>query len=196
MRKTSILLEVSDEVFTGIVEPFKKNKMLAKLVASLLNGYISDPNVRRFADGELDGMHKASVSAVGELFADMEDSLASLGIFTDELKYTTQSGQDIFSEQVRTTQSTIEENKELESIEYEKLHEEIGELRSQVKELKEFVTEVLSSGAVQTPSQGYSEEPVQVIEEPEIEEPEDDAPTEEQKAMAHNTMAALLSGLM
>ena len=84
--------EVSEDVYTNLVEPFKKNKMLGKLMASLLKGYLEEDEIRGYIDQEIEGMHKASVDVVSSLFENMQESLASMGIYTAEAQSNAESG--------------------------------------------------------------------------------------------------------
>ena len=94
MKKTNILVEVGDEVYTLVVEPFKKEKSLSKLVASLLKGYIEKDFIRAYADGTLEDMHRASVDVLDETMLKFKESLSVMGIHTDALKENTQQGME------------------------------------------------------------------------------------------------------
>lgn len=92
MRRTSVMIEVNDDVYETLVEPLKRNKSFAKLISSLLNGYINDSYIRAFVDDNLEGVKKAVVGSFAESVGEMESALANMGLFTDELNAHSQAG--------------------------------------------------------------------------------------------------------
>ena len=98
MRRTSVMIEVDDEVYASVVEPLKRNKSFAKLISSLLNGYISDGYIRAFVDDGLEEVRKAVVGSFAESVGEMESVLANMGLFTDELNAHSQAGYSKFQQ--------------------------------------------------------------------------------------------------
>lgn len=92
MRRTSVMIEVDDQVYDSLVEPLKRNKMFAKLISSLLNGYLNDSYVRALVDDNFEDVHKAVVGAFDELADSMEASLANMGLFVDEMEANAKAG--------------------------------------------------------------------------------------------------------
>lgn len=97
-RKLNMMIEVDEQVYNLVVLPHKKQKTFSKLIASLLNGYVNNMYIRGFADDTLDSMHKASVSALEGIIGDMHESLANMGMYTEELNNTLNDGIQTFSE--------------------------------------------------------------------------------------------------
>ena len=97
MVRTSIYLEVDDDVYEKVIKPHKESKTFSKLMASLLKGYIEDEYVRSYGDGTLDDMKKASVSALEGVIGDMRKSLSTLGLYNDALSANMQKGSKTFS---------------------------------------------------------------------------------------------------
>lgn len=92
MRRTSVMIEVNDDVYETLVEPLKRNKSFAKLISSLLNGYINDSYIRAFVDDNLEEVKKAVVGSFAESVGEMESALANMGLFADELNAHSQAG--------------------------------------------------------------------------------------------------------
>lgn len=92
MRRTSVMIEVNDDVYETLVEPLKRNKSFAKLISSLLNGYINDSYIRAFVDDNLEEVKKAVVGSFAESVGEMESALANMGLFADELSAHSQAG--------------------------------------------------------------------------------------------------------
>lgn len=97
MRRTNLLLEVSDEVYFQLVEPMKKNKSFTKLVVSLLNGYIRDGYIHSYVEDTLEESRRAAVTRLNDAFADMEALVAKMGMTADEIGATAEAGQQHFS---------------------------------------------------------------------------------------------------
>lgn len=101
MKRTSVLLEFSDGVYDTLVEPLKKNRAFSKFLSALVDGYISDPYIRAFADGNLDEFKKASVVAFDEQLDEMSESLANMGFFADELEAMSAGGKAHFTNKAK-----------------------------------------------------------------------------------------------
>ena len=185
-RNVSVMFEVSEDVYTNLVEPFKKNKMLGKLMASLLKGYLEEDEIRGYIDQEIEGMHKASVDVVSSLFENMQESLASMGIYTAEAQSTSESGRKFFKDK---QEDFAKGNPEVKQEEITKMQKDIDGIKSQVLEIKELILS-LSKGGVSfskvEPEEEHSTNSVV----------KKDEPTEEDKKAAKNIMSSILSGNM
>lgn len=140
MKKTNILVEVSDDVYSLVVEPFKKNKTFSKLIASLLQGYIEKDFIRAYADGTLEDMHKASVDALDESIQGLYSSLSTLGVYTEGLKSNMQQGIDEFEgySAGKELAKPVESN--------EDLRESVDEVKAQNERILEMLNMLVSNG--------------------------------------------------
>lgn len=140
MKKTNILVEVSDDVYSLVVEPFKKNKTFSKLIASLLQGYIEKDFIRAYADGTLEDMHKASVDALDESIQGLYSSLSTLGVYTEGLKSNMQQGIDEFEgySDGKELSKPVESN--------EDLRESVDEVKAQNERILEMLNMLIGSG--------------------------------------------------
>ena len=98
MRRTSVLLEFSENVYDSLVEPLKKSKSFSKFVSVLVTGYLNDPYIKAYADGNLDDYKKAYVEAFDDQLDEMSESLANMGFFADALESVSAGGKDHFAE--------------------------------------------------------------------------------------------------
>ena len=98
MRRTSVLLEFSENVYDALVEPLKRSKSFSKFVSALVTGYLNDPYIKAYADGNLDDYKKAYVSAFDDQLDEMSESLANMGFFADALESVSAGGKDHFAE--------------------------------------------------------------------------------------------------
>lgn len=98
MRRTSVLLEFSENVYDSLVEPLKKSKSFSKFVSALVTGYLNDPYIKAYADGNLDDYKKAYVEAFDDQLDEMSESLANMGFFADALESVSAGGKNHFAE--------------------------------------------------------------------------------------------------
>ena len=170
MRKTNILVEVGDEVYSMVVEPFKKEKSLSRLVASLLKGYIEKDFIRAYADGTLEDMHRASVDVLDETVMKFKESLSIMGIHTDALKENTQQGMEEMSGYVNGEK---EVEAPISSEESKMLRESVESVKEQNEQIIQMLNVLISGNDIKIVK---TEE---VREEKEVNEPKDTKVEEE-----------------
>lgn len=174
MRKTNVFLEVDDNIYNMVIEPHKKAKTFSKLVAALLRGYIEDEYVRAYGDDMVDDLKKASVDSLDDVLSGMHQSLANLGLFTDELSMANKKGSNYFGSKARelnreSTEKTVEKETHREdSKETDKLKQEVAEIRGTVEGVLKQNSEILDmlKEVVSRPSGGIQVE--EVAEKPEV----------------------------
>lgn len=148
MRKTNVFLEIDDSVYEAVVEPHKRSKTFSKLIAALLNGYIKDEYVRAYGDNMIDDLRKASVDSLDDVLGSMHDSLANMGLFTDELQMVNTKGSNFFSKKKEEfSQENIEKEEEHvkseSSREVKELQEEMGALEGKLSSVMEQNAQIL-----------------------------------------------------
>lgn len=153
MRRTSILLEFSDEVYDTLVEPLKKTKSFTKLVGTLIDGYMQDSYVRAYADDSIDGMRNQAVSEFNNSIDSMNATLSEMGLITDELESTSVGGRDFFKKkstaqskelhQTYNSQGTAEVKEELDEVK-----RRMDDMQSSLQGMVSLLTEALKSGSI------------------------------------------------
>lgn len=138
MRRTSVLIDVEDTLYSEVVEPMKRNKSFTKLIVSLLNGYRSDMYIRSYIDNTLEEVHKAVVGSFEESVEGMESALANMGLLTDELQYQSQYGYNKFKSKV---DMQVDDPKVDVTKEYSESTTEVDDLKKRVSELERTVSE-------------------------------------------------------
>lgn len=137
MKRTNILVEVSDNIYDCVVSPHKKAKTFSKLIATLLRGYIENEYIRAYAEDTLDDMHRASVDALDEVIGDMQQSLMNMGLYAEELKDSTNDGMTYFSEKTESSAAKGKDN----------LREDVEELKVQNAEILSMLKTFMETGA-------------------------------------------------
>lgn len=108
MRKASLMLEFSDEVYDSLVEPLKRSKSFSKFLASLVNGYLYDSYIRDYIDDTLDGRKRAIADSLNESINNMSESLSNMGLFTDELESVSTGGRAKFKKKADEKREEID----------------------------------------------------------------------------------------
>lgn len=171
MKNVSVFMEVSDDVYEFVIEPHKKEKTFAKLMASLLKGYMSDEYIRGYAENTLRGMHKASVKSLDSIISNINGSISNLGLYTEALEQNTERGKQYFQDKADKQSSFMENTEDVfvsnEESEYvrsdissEYWNREKEELKNDIESLKrqnETIFELLR-GVINIPSNSASAE--------------------------------------
>lgn len=92
IRRTSVLVDVSEELYYSLVEPLKKTRSLSKLIVALLESYENNGVVRQQVDNAIDGVDRLSDDAILNVASSMRESLRNLGIVSDMLEASSLEG--------------------------------------------------------------------------------------------------------
>jgi hypothetical protein len=151
MKKTNVLVEVSDEIYDTVIEPMKKNKTFSKLIASLLEGYLTDGYIQAFADDTLADLRRAAVDSFSASVDSMSESLSNMGLFTNELEQTSLSGRTKFKSIADTQAKELDKQPNtpntvsMEEID-KKLNDFESSLNSRIDRVLEVVTKIFENG--------------------------------------------------
>ena len=95
-RKVNILIDVEDDVYFSVVKPYKEAKIFSKLMATLLQAYLENDELRSDIDEAMGNMKKAQVNSLDNIIENMQSSLSSMGMFTDMLSSNNKKGTSLF----------------------------------------------------------------------------------------------------
>lgn len=84
MKKTSVMIEVSDDLYNDVVEPYKKKKGLGKLIVHLLEAYYTNESIHSYINGIVDGIENESTESLMNDLANMTQSLNMLGVLESQ----------------------------------------------------------------------------------------------------------------
>lgn len=108
MRKTNVMVEVSDEVYETVVSPYKSKKQFGKLMCMLLEAYAYNDSVYNYINGVMDGLED---KATEELIKDlnyMSDSLSMFGALNQQAEAVIYNGQKSFDDFSRKASDDME----------------------------------------------------------------------------------------
>ena len=154
MVKTSMLITVSDELNNFVVSPHKKNNTFSKLVTTLLEGYMNDSYIQAYAEGTLVESRQKSLNDLDNTLANMASSLASLGVYTSDMKSSTEGGLRYFNEYSNHAKENIKDTEDFEEVvkqqkeETEDLKSTVNELKEQNKKILEMMEKLMSGDSV------------------------------------------------
>lgn len=177
MKNTNIFLEVDDMTYNLVVAPHKKNKTFTKLVTALLRSYMEDQYVRASVEGTLDELKRQSLESLDSAVMGLNQSLSSMGLFTDELSMTAEKGAKFFSKKAKEQSEevksmspiTVDQEKEDLRKEIDSLKDNMKEVTRQNADIMEMLRQVVSNSQKGSSPAGLVEEAV-VTEEPLVEE--------------------------
>lgn len=97
MKKTNILIEVSDDLYDNVVYPMKRQKRFSKLIVMLLKGYYENDYINAYIDGNVDVENKEGIEALDSVLKDMKSTISLMGMNTSELEQNTNEGLEMFN---------------------------------------------------------------------------------------------------
>ena len=146
MRRTSIMLEFSDDIYDSLVEPLKKNRTFSKLVVSLINGYIEDGYIHAYVDDTLSNLKKAAVDSFNSSIDSMSESLSNMGLFTDELNSVSSSAKTKFTEKYNEASKGVKPESRVDSKgDIDKINKRIDDMQEDVNAKLSTLIDLISS---------------------------------------------------
>lgn len=145
MRRTSIMLEFSDEIYDSLVEPMKKNRTFSKLIVSLINGYIADGYIHAYVDDTLDDLKRAAVDSFNSSIDSMSESLSNMGLFTDELDSMSSSAKTKFKDKAKEVAGDSKGNKPTNTEDIDKINKRIDDMQEDVNAKLSVLIDLISS---------------------------------------------------
>lgn len=153
MRKVTLLINVSDSVYSDVVEPRKREKSFTSFMESLLDAYYTNPAMQAVVEGSIDGAKEESMKSLSAALMKAQSSMSRLALFADELESTNQEGINAFSGNDGSDSSGIGDFADLfppaqrqDNVpmrDYELLKEEVTSLKSQNAEIKSQNDQIL-----------------------------------------------------
>lgn len=138
-RKVNIMVDVSEEVYDTIVEPYKRNKKFSKLIETLLLGCMENDGVAEYVEGKFSSYYKQANHAFNGAVGSMMSSLAMVGIMADTASEMMEDGKRAvkLEDEVKVINGPSPEKPE-----DAKLEKEIKELRRENQDTREKLQEV------------------------------------------------------
>lgn len=139
-RKVNIMVDVSEEVYDTIVEPYKRNKKFSKLIETLLLGCMENDGVAEYVEGKFSSYYKQANHAFNGAVGSMMSSLAMVGIMADTASEMMEDGKRAvkLDDGVKVINGPSQEKTEEDA----KLEKEIKELRRENQDTREKLQEV------------------------------------------------------
>lgn len=109
MKKTSVMIEVSEELYDKIVYPYKKKKSFGKLVVQLLDAYLKNDAIYSYINGSLDGLEGEATDKLLKDLDAMASSLSMLDALHNEADSVISNGQKVFNNVNVVKEDTVNE---------------------------------------------------------------------------------------
>lgn len=215
MKKTNVMIEVSDSLYDSIVQPYKKRKEFGKLVVQLLEAYSSNDKIYGYINGVMDGIAEEENKELLKDLQNMAQSLNMMGILQDQVESYTDEGLNYFSEKsnsenndIKPPVSDFDKAKDEKALTRDDVIEIVNESMSDVKSMLSQVVSMISNGVSVNESNskpemlsveeniGYVESNKSDSSDLIISEFNDQDDVDEDDGVAYNALQELLGSLM
>ncbi len=151
MKKTNVMIEVSEDLYDEVVHPYKKQKGFGKLVVQLLEAYRTNDSIYSYINGTMDRLEDEATQELLKDLNSMTQSLNMFGTFQSQAEVLIDEGQrafDSFGERAMddSTKYNPDEDKEVLTRE-----DVVNIVNSSVSEIKDMLQELLQKGVVSSP---------------------------------------------
>ena len=155
MKKTNVMIEVSEDLYNEIVEPYKKRKGFGKLVVQLLEAYRTNESIYSYINGTIDGLESEATEELLKDLNNMAQSLNMFGVYQNQAEVVIDEGQRAFNEfsnQAREDSSRFEDSPREKSEDKPLTKEDvISIVNDSVSDMKNMLEELLKRGTVTAP---------------------------------------------
>lgn len=155
MKKTNVMIEVSEDLYNEIVEPYKKRKGFGKLVVQLLEAYRTNESIYSYINGTIDGLESEATEELLKDLNNMAQSLNMFGVYQNQAEVVIDEGQRAFNEfsnQARKDSSRFEASPREKSEDKPLTKEDvISIVNDSVSDMKNMLEELLKRGTVSAP---------------------------------------------
>lgn len=151
MKKTNVMVEVSDDLYNEIVEPFKKRKGFGKLVVQLLEAYRTNESIYSYINGTLDGLENEATEVLLQDLNNMAQSLNMFGILESQAESTIKEGQRTINDfKDHAFEDSKKYKEEKDEIVLTK-NDVVDIVNDSVKDIKDMLSALLQNGSVSQP---------------------------------------------
>lgn len=98
MKKTNVMIEVSEELYDSVVLPYKKKKSFGRLVVQLLEAYAENDAVYSYINGTMDELDDKVMDGLLSDLNNMSQSLSMMSFLENEMEATLDNGTKTFEE--------------------------------------------------------------------------------------------------
>ena len=150
------MIEVSEDLYNEIVEPYKKRKGFGKLVVQLLEAYRSNEAIYSYINGTMDELDSEATEELLKDLNSMAQSLNMFGVYQNQAEVVIDEGQRAFNEfsnQAREDSNKFETSSNNSKNEDKPLTKEdvVSIVNDSVSDIKNMLEELLKGGTVTAP---------------------------------------------
>lgn len=110
MKKTNVMIEVSDDLYNDIVEPYKKRRRFGRLIVELLEAYRTNDVIYSYINGTIDGLDSDATDMLLKDLDSMQDSLSMLGALQNQAEVVIDEGNKAFNSFLNTGKEDVDLN--------------------------------------------------------------------------------------
>lgn len=164
MKKTNVMIEVTDELYEEIINPLKKQRSFGKLVVQLLEAYRSNESIYSYINGTIDKLDNEANEELLKDLNNMTQSLNMLGVLQEQVAVTINEGSrefNAYSEKAKNDSNKFSMSEGKESQEVLTRDDVVKIVDDSVSDIKKMLQELMERGAVPQPVAKQVEEVVE-----------------------------------
>lgn len=155
MKKTNVMIEVSEDLYNEVVEPYKKRKGFGKLVVQLLEAYRTNESIYSYINGTIDGLESEATEELLKDLNNMAQSLNMFGVYQNQAEVVIDEGKRAFNEfsnKAKEDSSKFEASPREMSKDKPLTKEDVVSIvNDSVSDIKNMLEELLKGGTVTAP---------------------------------------------
>lgn len=164
MKKTNVMIEVTDELYEEIINPLKKQRSFGKLVVQLLEAYRSNESIYSYINGTIDKLDNEANEELLKDLNNMTQSLNMLGVLQEQVAVTINEGSrefNAYSEKAKNDSNKFSMSEGKESQEVLTRDDVVKIVDDSVSDIKKMLQELMERGTVPQPVAKQVEEVVE-----------------------------------
>lgn len=164
MKKTNVMIEVTDELYEEIINPLKKQRSFGKLVVQLLEAYRSNESIYSYINGTIDKLDNEANEELLKDLNNMTQSLNMLGVLQEQVAVTINEGSrefNAYSEKAKNDSNKFSMSEGKESQEVLTRDDVVKIVDDSVSDIKKMLQELIERGTVPQPVAKQVEEVVE-----------------------------------
>lgn len=147
------MIEVSEDLYNEVVEPYKKKKGFGRLVVQLLEAYRTNDSIYSYINGTMDGLENEATEELLKDLNNMAQSLSMFGVLHNQAEVVIDEGQRAFNDfgnQAKEDNSKFESPKE-EAKETLTKEDVVSIVNDSISDIKSMLKDLLEQKDVSAP---------------------------------------------
>lgn len=146
MKKTNVMIDVSDDIYSSIVEPYKKRKSFGNLVVMLLEAYAYNESIYNYVNGVMDGLEDQATEELIKDLNSMADSLSMFSALSDQAESVLDNGMREFEKFGSKAQEDLDKGIPVPSSQSLTRDDVVSIVNDSMSDIRDMLKQVLAGG--------------------------------------------------